>query len=330
MIAQLAVSAIAFVVTFLLVALMLSRRWHWAVDHPNDRSLHDNPTPRSGGIAVMTGTVVAAACAGVWLTDLPVQALGLAVLLAAISLADDRRGLPITARLLTHALAAGLFAAWLTNQGAPWWWMAGSILAITAMTNFYNFMDGANGLAGGMAVTGFGCYGIASVTVAPGFAALCFALAAAAAGFLRFNLVGRIFLGDGGSVPMGFLAAALGLQGWHQGMWPIWFAPLLFAPFLMDSTVTLLRRLLRRERFWQAHREHYYQRLVRSGWSHLQLAGLEYSLMLICAAGALVARNGTPLVQIATFATIAALLITCGLYIDFRWKRHQAASAALP
>ena len=221
-------------------------------------------------------------------------------------------------------MAAGVFAAYLTDNSAPWWWMASAILAIAAMTNFYNFMDGSNGLAGGMAVAGFCCYGIAGMANAPGFAALCFAIAAAAAGFLCLNLTGRIFMGDGGSVPLGFLAAALGIEGWMRGLWPAWFAPLVFAPFVVDASLTLARRMLRRERFWLAHREHYYQRLIRSGWPHLRLAGAEYGLMFACGAAALTARAGSFEIRIAAFAAIAALFLAAAILIERRWRRHLA------
>ena len=316
---------VAFSISFLVVALTLGRRWHWALDHPNDRSLHTDPTPRSGGLALMAGMVVAAVTANFQFDQFPLAAPGLAVALAVVSMADDRSGLPIVVRLGAHLTAAGVFAVFLGGDAAPWWWLAAMVLAIVAMTNFYNFMDGANGLAGGMAVAGFGCYAMASLDAAPGFATLCLAIAAAAAGFLCFNLPGRIFMGDGGSVPLGFLAAALGLEGWTRGLWPIWFAPLVFAPFVADAVVTLLRRMLRGERFWQAHREHYYQRLVRSGWSHTRLAGAEYALMLACAAAALVARSGDPQARDTAFATIAVLLLGAGVMIDCRWRRHLAS-----
>ena len=110
-------AATAFVTAFLIVALMLRQRWHWALDHPNDRSLHSDPTPRSGGLAVMAGIIVAGAAASLVLERVPLAALGLAVALAGVSLADDRGGLPITARLGTHLAAAALFAAYLTDNG---------------------------------------------------------------------------------------------------------------------------------------------------------------------------------------------------------------------
>lgn len=319
--------AAAFCTAFLGTGLILWRRWHWAVDHPNDRSLHSDPTPRSGGLAVMAAVLGATALAAVFTSRLPLAALALAVVLAAVSLADDRGGLPIRARLGAHLLAAGVFAAYLTDNNAPWWWMAGAVLGMTAMTNFFNFMDGANGLAGGMAVAGFGFYGIAGMASAPDMATFCMVVAAAAAGFLCFNLGGRIFMGDGGSVPLGFLAAAIGLEGWTRGVWPLWFGPLVFAPFVIDATVTLIKRAARGERFWLAHREHYYQRLVRSGWSHRRLAGAEYAFMLACGIAALVARTGDAQVRTVAFATIGALFLGAMVLIDRRWRRYQATQS---
>jgi UDP-N-acetylmuramyl pentapeptide phosphotransferase/UDP-N-acetylglucosamine-1-phosphate transferase len=142
-----------------------------------------------------------------------------------------------------------------------------------------------------------------------------------------FNLRGRIFMGDGGSVPLGFLAASLGLEGWRRGLWPVWFCPLVFAPFLVDATVTLMRRAMRGEKFWLAHREHYYQRLVRSGWTHLRLACAESALMLACGGAALAARAGDTHARIAAFATIAAIFLGAMLMIDQRWRRHLATQS---
>ena len=98
----------------------------------------------------------------------------------------------------------------------------------------------------------------------------------------------------------------------------------MFAPFVVDATVTVLRRAARGERFWLAHREHYYQRLVRSGWSHRRLAAAEYALMLACGIAALVARTGDDQVRTAAFATIGALFLGVMVLIDSRWRRYLA------
>ena len=170
--------------------------------------------------------------------------------------------------------------------------LALAVLAVTWLTNLYNFMDGSDGLAAGMALFGFGAFALAAFAAGDmALAVFSASLAGAAAAFLLFNFApARIFLGDVGSVPLGFLAGALGLAGWRDDAWPLWFPALVFAPFIFDASVTLLRRLVRGEPVWRAHREHYYQRLVRLGTGHRATALAAYALMLACAAAALYAR----------------------------------------
>ena len=321
-------SVASFCVCLAVLALVLRKQHHWAVDVPNDRSLHTDPTPRIGGVAIVAGIVAASALASAWFERAPLAAIGLAVVLCGVSLADDRNGLPIAMRLATHLLAAGVFAAFLSKDAAPWWWMLSAMLAITAMTNFFNFMDGANGLAGGMAVVGFASYGFAAYGDAPGLAAVCLAIAAAAAGFLIFNLQGKIFMGDGGSVPLGFLAAALGMEGWMRSLWAPWFPVMVFAPFVADAIATLAMRIARRERFWEPHREHHYQRLVRSGWTHARLACAAYALMAVCAGLAFGARAAGGGARTLAFLAMAALLASAGVLVDRRWRRYTATQGA--
>jgi UDP-N-acetylmuramyl pentapeptide phosphotransferase/UDP-N-acetylglucosamine-1-phosphate transferase len=186
---------------------------------------------------------------------------------------------------------------------------------MTWMTNLYNFMDGTNGLAGGMTVIGFGVLGLAS-----GEAVLVCATMGAALGFLRYNFdPARVFLGDAGSIPLGFLAGALSFAGVARGQWPLWFPLLVFAPFVIDATATLLKRMVRREMVWAAHRQHYYQRLVRMGWSHRRLALAEYSLM--CASGGL---GLLLLTESAVWQTVGVLVcigvhVTLMVWIDRCW-----------
>ena len=133
-------------------------------------------------------------------------------------------------------------------------------------------------------------------------------------------------MGDSGAVPLGFLAGAVGLKGWHGELWPLWFPLLVFAPFITDAAVTLARRILRGEPFWLSHRQHYYQRVVLMGASHAQVAAGEAALMLLCAGAAVwVLRQGVS-GHAAVFATISALLLILMLVIDVRWKRFVARS----
>ncbi|MDR8742257.1 putative undecaprenyl-phosphate N-acetylglucosaminyl 1-phosphate transferase [Burkholderia pseudomultivorans] len=158
------------------------------------------------------------------------------------------------------------------------------------------------------------------------FSAHLAAVAGAALGFLLLNFhPARLFLGDAGSIPLGFLAGALGYWGWRTDVWPIWFPALVFAPFIADASVTLLRRLLRGEKFWQAHREHYYQRMVRSGVGHGRTALYWYLIMLMGVAVALWAKGRPEPQQWLSFFVWYGVLALFGLSIDMRWRRFQSA-----
>ena len=303
--------------TVVLLAILLRRSDALPVDHPNERSLHHQPTPRIGGLALFPGAVLGCLAAGLRDVD-SLLLLGLAGFLFLLSIFDDWRGLPVTLRFGAHLLAAALLA--LALMGGSPWVLAGA-LAVAWMTNLFNFMDGANGLAGGMAAIGFAAFGLAS-----GEPALAFALAGAALGFLMFNFdPARVFLGDSGSIPLGFLAGGIGLLGVVKGQWPWWFPLLAFSPFVVDATVTLLRRLMRREKVWIAHRDHYYQRLVRMGWSHRKLALVEYVLMATCSGSALALLHAGAVVQATGLSVWIAIYAGLMLFIDRRWADSRAS-----
>jgi UDP-N-acetylmuramyl pentapeptide phosphotransferase/UDP-N-acetylglucosamine-1-phosphate transferase len=195
------------------------------------------------------------------------------------------------------------------------------------MTNLYNFMDGSDGLAGGMALCGFGCYGTGAwLNGNEAFALLNFAVASAALGFLFFNLhPAKVFMGDAGSIPLGFLAAAFGVLGWQQNYWPFWFPMLVFSPFVADATITLFKRALRGEKLSQAHRNHYYQRLVKMGWGHRNTALAEYVLMLIASASALWGINLDTRGEIGLLIGWCAIYLCLMMWIDRRWRLHQTS-----
>ncbi|HEX7972128.1 MAG TPA: glycosyltransferase family 4 protein [Thiobacillus sp.] len=305
----------AFLVCWLTLAWLL-RRGRLPMDHPNERSLHAAPTPRIGGLGIMAGVLAAAA----WLGGAGVLPVVLtAAALAGVSVLDDARGLPVALRFLAHFAAA---VACLLALGLSGWVLVGATLAVVWMTNLYNFMDGADGLAGGMAAIGFGALALASwLGNAPELAAFCAAIAAAALAFLRFNFPpARLFMGDAGSIPLGFLAAALGIAGALQGVWPWLFPLLVFSPFILDASVTLTRRALRGEKIWQAHRSHYYQRVVLLGATHRQLALGTYALMLTMAALAFVLLL-LPQYAMGMLILSASMYLLIFLAIDRRWRR---------
>jgi UDP-N-acetylmuramyl pentapeptide phosphotransferase/UDP-N-acetylglucosamine-1-phosphate transferase len=195
-----------------------------------------------------------------------------------------------------------------------------AVLALGWAINLYNFMDGADGLSGGMTAIGFSALAAGFLRVGDtGPAALSAAIALAALAFLRYNFhPARIFMGDVGVVPLGFLAGALGAIGIAAGYWPVWFPVVVFAPFCIDASVTLARRLLRGERVWHAHRQHYFTRLVRSGWTHRRVALAEYAAMAFSAAVALAALEYDGVVRVALLAGWAVAALAAMVWIDRR------------
>lgn len=303
--------------------LIRGRMRNVAMDRPNERSLHARPVPRTGGLAIMAGVV--AGC--VLVPKLPWLALLLALGLGAVSFADDLRSLPVGMRLAAQLGAAGAFAALNLAPLPHALWAVPVALGIVWVANLYNFMDGSDGLAGGMGVIGFGVLALAAVTGGDlGIATLCAVLAGASLGFLVHNFPpARVFMGDAGSVPLGFLAATLGFLGWGRGLWPAWFPVLVFSPFVVDATVTLARRALRGEKFWQPHKQHYYQRMVQLGLGHTRTALVEYALMLAAGGSALAAlRLGEQSQWILVGSWAAGYALLMALF-DHLWRRRAPA-----
>ena len=289
------------------------------LDVPNARSLHGRPIPRIGGIGILASLAICAAA-----DIIPfAPPLLVAFALGALSLIDDFSHLPVVLRLGAHFTAAALITWYVLAPMNPLE-LALIVLAIAWITNLFNFMDGSDGFAGGMALIGFATYALAAWLAGDReVALLCLAIAGAAAGFLLYNFPpASVFLGDAGSIPLGFLAAAIGITGWRNDLWPLWFPLLVFAPFIGDATLTLLKRALRRKRVWQAHREHYYQRLVQMGLGHRGTAAVGYAVMLLCAAAALYGRNRGFILQMSVLCSAFVVLATLAAWIDLRWRRH--------
>lgn len=320
----LALAIAAMIACAAVLGLLLGTGWAWrlAVDVPNARSLHERPTPRVGGWGLIPVSLLMAA----WFAPGLSVILGGAALLALVSVLDDRWDLPARWRFLAHLAVAALTVGWLAPPVSAWLWIV-FVVGLVWCANLYNFMDGANGLAGATALLGFGAYALAAAPHAPALAAAAAIIAGAAAGFLCFNVhPARLFLGDCGSIPLGFLAGALGVAGWQQGDWPAWFAPMVFSPFIADATVTLLRRLCRGERVWQAHREHYYQRLIRMGAGHLRTVGAWTALSAIGCALALALLHASVPMQASGVAAWTLMLVIAGRYVDHRWARFEDKS----
>ena len=314
------VAALAFVLPLIAAAVATGwvRRWLDAraiLDHPNARSSHLRPVPRGAGLAV-TPVLLAAWAVLAVMGRLPPTAwwvVGGGALLLVLSWRDDRRGLGVAPRLLGHvaAVVAGLAAlpsAAPVFQGVlpPWADRAAAALLWVWFVNLTNFMDGIDGITGTEASAV--ALGLALVaTLGGGSDPAALALAGAALGFLFWNWPpARIFLGDSGSVPLGYLLGWLLLSAAARGAW----APALILPayYLADATLTLLRRAWRRERLWQAHRQHFYQIALRGGAGHgavVRRIALGDALL----AAAAVLGSAHPWPALATAAAVVLLLL---------------------
>lgn len=269
------------------------------VDRPNARSSHSQPTVRGGGVAILLAVVLASAMAanGQGKVAVLTTMLAAACILGVLSFADDLQSLRPSVRFGAHALAAlaVLFALGWPALGvgltANHLITLPSILSalvaflwIAGYTNAFNFMDGINGIAASQAaLTGLGTAAIYRVSTGSGDgwpAVLALAISGAALGFLPYNFPrARMFMGDVGSAPLGFLLASLTLWTAQKAGWELLLPlALLHANFVLDTGLTLGRRILRGERWYEAHRDHFYQRLIRAGKSHTFVTGWEMAL----------------------------------------------------
>jgi len=311
---------ISALVTLLLALILTLNKDGTLQDIPNERSLHTEPVPRIGGIALMAGILSGwVLLFEFWAWWIVIPTLGLFVL----SLVDDVRNLTAKTRLLGHFLAAAIV---LGGAGVDWLWLLPVLLFIVWMTNLYNFMDGSDGMAGGMALFGFSFYGIAGLMNSDeAFAMMNFSIGAAALGFLYHNFYpAKVFMGDAGSIPLGFLAAAFGVWGWQNNYWPFWFPMMVFSPFVADATLTLYKRLRRGEDIFKAHRSHFFQRLILMGWGHRNTALAEYTLMFLAGVSALWGIGLDTYAQGNLLAWWGAIYLGLTMRIDRSWQNHIA------
>jgi UDP-N-acetylmuramyl pentapeptide phosphotransferase/UDP-N-acetylglucosamine-1-phosphate transferase len=273
----------------------------YALARPNARSSHRQPTPQGGGAAVVTATFAAAwlgtALAGSLLQDAATQFLALtaaAALLAVVGVIDDIRNLPTAPRLLLQCAAVGIVIAALPAElrvvpTLPWWTeRVGLLLGGVWFVNLTNFMDGIDWITVAEAVPITGALALLGLLgVVPALPTLmATALLGAMLGFAPFNKpVARLFLGDVGSLPIGLMLGWLLLHLAARGH--VAAALLLPLYYLADATLTLLRRILAREAFWQAHRAHFYQRATDGGFSVSAIVARVFVLNLTLAGLAL-------------------------------------------
>ena len=311
------------------LGLLARGRGRLPQDHPTGRSLHDRPVSRVGGLAVWAGFLPVAllfpapvAGGSIWLVAWAA--------VTAVSVADDWMGVRPAVRLGIHALAALAVATVVLRQNAADGMslplvlaIVGTAFAIVWAANLFNFMDGNDGLAAVMSICGFGAFGVAAMRAGMN-ADTYFALAAASSVFLVVNLPpARTFMGDGGSVGLGFLAAVFGVSGIRADTWPGWFPLLVFLPFVADATVTVLRRFARGDHLFEAHRTHYYQRLHRMGPGHRGTL-LFYGVLIVGTSAS--ALFTLAVVPGAGWWMVAAWGLAIGALfagIDYHWRRRS-------
>jgi len=269
------------------------------LDHPNARSSHTLPTPRGGGLAVVVAVaagLVAGYDAGLVSGGVTLALSGYGLAVAGVGFADDRRPVPAGLRFGVHLAAVGL--ALVAIGGLPDIVVgelrvpAGRALDLVALVccvwflNLFNFMDGIDGIAGAEAAfVSFAAAGLLAGTGAgTAFVVPWLVLGAASLGFLAWNWApARIFMGDVGSGFTGFAIALLMAHSMRVPSFSFWTALILTAPFVSDATLTLIRRILRGERWYSAHRSHAYQALARQWRSHARVTLLVIALDVIVA-----------------------------------------------
>lgn len=315
-------------VTGALVSWLVAAAWRryalrrQLVDQPGPRRLHEQPTPRGGGLGI---ALVLLACAP-WLGQ-GGGAFALAlVVVAGAGLVDDLRDLSAGPKLILQVLGA-FPVAWtwplapelLGGPGS----VAAALLVVIVLVNFWNFMDGSNGLAATQAmVVGAGLVLVCGAGTPAALLGL--ALAAGCLGFLPHNLPrARLFLGDVGSLTLGMAVATAMLMALHDGRAGAWQLLLLPSAFLIDAGLTLAGRMWRRQKFWRAHREHLYQRAVAHGWSHLEICGayLLWTSSAVALAWALNDTGGS--VQMTAALAMFAAGIVIHLLAGRRWPREE-------
>lgn len=308
------------------------------MDIPNARSSHSMPTPRGGGVAIVgsflaVSTVLAALGPGVG-RDF-VSLAGAGALVATLGFMDDHGHIAARWRLLGH-FSAGLWAlCWLGGMPdlvLPWGtleagWLLGAVglLYLVWMLNLYNFMDGIDGIASVQALTC--CLGVCVAYALGGqgeLIGLPLLLAAAVAGFLLWNFPrAKIFMGDAGSGFLGITLAVLSLQGAHRDPQWLWVWLIMMGVFIVDASFTLIRRLLRGDKVYEAHRSHGYQFASRHFGSHLPVT-LAVALINL---GWLL-----PIVLLVVCFRLDGLFATVVAYVPLVYlaRRYQAGALEAP
>lgn len=308
------------------------------VDRPNDRTLHKGAIPRGGGLIIVAhwlgALVLAALLSGRYQMFAGLMLVSL--MWAILSWWDDRHNLSPRIRFGTQTLIAILTIlafGWVTKAhlgygftlSFGWFGAFCTVFGVLWMANLYNFMDGMDGLAAAQTIIG-------SITIGfwfwqaqdLWFALVCAVLAASSYGFLLWNWhPAKIFMGDVGSVTLGAVFATLLIIGSTRYDFPVVSFILVFGVFIVDSSVTLSRRMLRGESFWLPHRTHYYQRLAALGIAHNKIVLAAIVIMLLCSLNATLCLLYRDMIGLAIIAELALLFSVAATVVLLEYRQAK-------
>lgn len=320
-----------------LIIFLLQRQ---IVDTPNERSLHTGVIPRGGGLVIVAAMVIACLLIAIVSGRIAIFSCfaGLISAWALVSWLDDKHNLPASQRFSAHigiAVITVLAYGWVNyvqisaQMGIYFGWFGAlcTVFGILWFANLYNFMDGIDGLAAAQAIIGSSTIGFWFYYAGDiYFSALCVVIAASSYAFFLHNWrPAKIFMGDVGSITLGASFATLLVLGVTRYNMPVVSFILLFAVFIVDASLTITRRILAGEKFWLAHRTHYYQRLAGAGLGHSNITLGAIGLMSICSIFATLAMVYRDIIGVASVAVLTMMffvLLAIVRYEKIRLEQH--------
>ena len=328
----------AFIISIFFFSLILTRYLiHFTIkknilDIPNDRSSHDTPTPRGGGLSISLSIIVCVIYIiireGTTVPYIPLLGLGV-LIISIIGILDDVKNLSAATRAFLYLTTSSIVILSVTKftfiSLQEIVFISVAILGVTWLTNLYNFMDGADAIAGIQAIAAAFPAGIFLYLLnEQEIALLCFTLVASTIGFLVLNWPpAKIFMGDVGSCALGFVFGGLIFINYLQNSLSIYIWLVLLSFFIVDATLTLFKRIFNREKWYQAHRSHAYQRYLQMGHSHKQLAIFVslFSVVILWPATFFVYK--IPGIQF--YITVSIYLFLCFMwyFIQHKYKQYH-------
>ena len=328
-------SVIFFILSFFLTYYLI----HYAIkkdiiDHPNERSSHDIPTPRGGGLSIVVSLI---ACT-VFLffknefaiSNLSILGLGV-LIISIVGLVDDVVNLNAVTRAILYLAASATLVLYSVSNIYDYSLMnilvvSIFIIFISWLTNLFNFMDGADAIAGIQTIAAaFPAGLLLYITNERETALLCFTLAASTAGFLVWNWPpAKIFMGDVGSCTIGYFFGGIIVINYLQNSLSIYIWLVLLSFFIVDATLTLIKRMVNKEKWYQAHRSHAYQRYLQMGYTHKQLAIIIalFSMLILWPMTYLAYK--IPEIQLYITTSIYLFLSFIWYFIQQRYKKHYS------